>query len=173
MYSDVDPEHPSPDSPFKKTRKNRPTELEIIGKVSPKTTGTRIRYWADPEIFNDTAEFSYDQLIDRVRQTSFLVPGLKITVIDENIPETGDESIDEMLEVDDNVIEQVTEENTSAETDDIGTSADILQEDSAEADESAESQENDAATQSQETVSQPVQPKYPHARAKNSAIPEA
>ncbi len=48
-----------------------------------------------------------------------------------------------MLEVDDNVIEQVTEENTSAETDDIGTSADILQEDSAEADESAESQEND------------------------------
>ena len=164
VYSDVDPEHPSPDSPFKKTRKNRPTELEIIGKVSPKTTGTRIRYWADPEIFNDTAEFSYDQLIDRVRQTSFLVPGLKITVIDENIPETGDESIDEMLEVDDNVIEQVTEENTSAETDDIGTSADILQEDSAEADESAESQENDAATQSQETVSQPVQPKYPHAR---------
>ena len=164
VYSDVDSEHPSPDSPFKKTRKNRPTELEIIGKVSPKTTGTRIRYWADPEIFNDTAEFSYDQLIDRVRQTSFLVPGLKITVIDENIPETGDESIDEMLEVDDNVIEQVTEENTSAETDDIGTSADILQEDSAEADESAESQENDAATQSQETVSQPVQPKYPHAR---------
>ena len=73
-----------------------PPNLEIIGKVSPKTTGTRIRYWADPEIFNDTAEFSYDQLIDRVRQTSFLVPGLKITVIDENIPETGDESIDEM-----------------------------------------------------------------------------
>ena len=101
MYTDADPEHPSPDAPFKRTRKNRPTELEIIGKVSPKTTGTRIRYWADPEIFNDTAEFSYEQLIDRVRQTSFLVPGLKITVIDENIPETGDESVDEMLEVDD------------------------------------------------------------------------
>ena len=101
VYTDADPEHPSPDAPFKRTRKNRPTELEIIGKVSPKTTGTRIRYWADPEIFNDTAEFSYEQLIDRVKQTSFLVPGLKITVIDENIPETGDESVDEMLEVDD------------------------------------------------------------------------
>lgn len=101
VYTDADPEHPSPDAPFKRTRKNRPTELEIIGKVSPKTTGTRIRYWADPEIFNDIAEFSYEQLIDRVRQTSFLVPGLKITVIDENIPETGDESVDEMLEVDD------------------------------------------------------------------------
>ncbi|MCF2561791.1 type IIA DNA topoisomerase subunit B [Bifidobacterium boum] len=100
VYQDADPVHPSPDSPFKRTRKNRATELEVIGKVSPKTTGTRIRYWADPEIFNETARFSYEQLIDRVRQTTFLVPGLKITVIDENIPETGDTSVDAMVEVD-------------------------------------------------------------------------
>ena len=85
VYTDADPEHPSPDAPFKRTRKNKPTELDIIGKVPPKRTGTRIRYWADPEIFNKTAEFSYEQLVDRVRQSSFLVPGLKITVIDENI----------------------------------------------------------------------------------------
>ncbi|MBT1175461.1 type IIA DNA topoisomerase subunit B [Bifidobacterium sp. LC6] len=89
VYTDADPANPSPDSPFKRTRKNRPTELEIIGKVSPKTTGTRIRYWADPEIFNKTAEFSYEQLVDRVRQTSFLVPGLKITIVDENVPESA------------------------------------------------------------------------------------
>nr|WP_281500872.1 DNA topoisomerase IV subunit B [Gardnerella vaginalis] len=87
VYSDADPMHPSPVSPFKRTRKNKPTELEIIGTVSPKTTGTRVRYWADPEIFNSTARFSYEQLIDRVRQTSFLVPGLRITVIDEHVPE--------------------------------------------------------------------------------------
>ena len=103
VYTDADPAHPSPDAPFKRTRKNKATELEIIGKVSPKTTGTRIRYWADPEIFNDTAEFSYEQLIDRVRQTSFLVPGLRITGIDENIPETGDESVDEVREIDEAV----------------------------------------------------------------------
>ncbi|MBT1165005.1 DNA gyrase/topoisomerase IV subunit B [Bifidobacterium felsineum] len=90
VYADADPANPSPDAPFKRTRKNRPTELEIIGKVSPKTTGTRIRYWADPEIFNKTAEFSYEQLVDRVRQTSFLVPGLKITIVDENVPENPD-----------------------------------------------------------------------------------
>ncbi|NEG54478.1 DNA gyrase/topoisomerase IV subunit B [Bifidobacterium platyrrhinorum] len=100
VYTDADPAHPSPDSPFKRTRKNRPTELEITGKVPARRTGTRIRYWADPEIFNSTAEFSYEQLIDRVRQTSFLVPGLKITVIDENVPETGDAAVDEMREVD-------------------------------------------------------------------------
>ena len=87
VYSDADPANPSPASPFKRTRKNKPTELEIIGTVSSKTTGTRVRYWADPEIFNSTARFSYEQLIDRVRQTSFLVPGLRITVIDEHVPE--------------------------------------------------------------------------------------
>ncbi|WP_432624149.1 DNA gyrase/topoisomerase IV subunit B [Bifidobacterium sp.] len=147
VYSDADPKHPSPASPFKKTRKNRPTELEIIGKVSPKTTGTRIRYWADPEIFNDTAEFSYDQLIDRVRQTSFLVPGLKITVIDENIPETGDETVDEMLEVD-------AEDNA----------ADVAQPDVAVTDESPESQTDSADAQPQENAVQAARSKYPHAR---------
>ena len=100
VYEDADSTNPSPDSPFKRSRKNSPTELEVIGKVSPKTTGTRIRYWADPEIFNKTAQFSYEQLVDRVRQTSFLVPGLKITVVDESIAETGDMAVDEMHEVD-------------------------------------------------------------------------
>lgn len=144
VYTDADPEHPSPDAPFKRTRKNRPTELEIIGKVSPKTTGTRIRYWADPEIFNDTAEFSYEQLIDRVRQTSFLVPGLKITVIDENIPETGDESVDEMLEVDD-----------------IANAAGDEPQEIAERDES----EHDAAGHEEADVAaQPQGSKYTHSR---------
>lgn len=144
VYTDADPEHPSPDAPFKRTRKNRPTELEIIGKVSPKTTGTRIRYWADPEIFNDTSEFSYEQLIDRVRQTSFLVPGLKITVIDENIPETGDESVDEMLEVDD-----------------IANAAGDEPQEIAESDES----EHDAAGHEEADVAaQPQGSKYTHSR---------
>lgn len=85
VFSDPDPEHPSPDSPFSKTRKGRPTELRIIGTAPKKQTGTRIRYWADPEIFNASAHFNYDMLIERVRQTSFLVPGLKIDVVDENV----------------------------------------------------------------------------------------
>lgn len=151
VYTDADPEHPSPDAPFKRTRKNRPTELEIIGKVSPKTTGTRIRYWADPEIFNDTAEFSYEQLIDRVRQTSFLVPGLKITVIDENIPETGDESVDEMLEVDDIANAAGDEPQEIAESDES-------EHDAAEHEEAAEQiEETDVAAQLQGS-------KYTHAR---------
>lgn len=151
VYTDADPEHPSPDAPFKHTRKNRPTELEIIGKVSPKTTGTRIRYWADPEIFNDTAEFSYEQLIDRVRQTSFLVPGLKITVIDENIPETGDESVDEMLEGDDIANAAGDEPQEIAESDES-------EHDAAEHEEAAEQIEE------ADVAAQPQGSKYTHSR---------
>ncbi len=83
VFTDQDPDHPSPSSPFKKTRKGRSTQLRVVGSVGRKTTGTRIRYWLDPEIFNATAHFDYDMLVDRVRQTSFLVPGLKIEVVNE------------------------------------------------------------------------------------------
>ena len=115
VYTDADPSHPSPASPFKRTRKNKPTELEIIGTVSPKTTGTRVRYWADPEIFNSTAHFSYEQLIDRVRQTSFLVPGLRITVIDEHVPEGETADIEEIDASEDVVAEVNTNEADVAE----------------------------------------------------------
>ncbi len=104
IYDDEDSSHPSPDSPFKQTRKRRPTELRVVGTYTGKHTGTRIRYWLDPEIFNSTAEFSYEQLINRVRQTSFLVPGLRIEVVDENIEENQEDiATDELLEIDANV----------------------------------------------------------------------
>lgn len=168
VYADADPEHPSPDSPFKRTRKNRPTELEIIGKVSPKTTGTRIRYWADPEIFNDTAEFSYEQLIDRVRQTSFLVSGLKITVIDENIPETGDESIDEMREIDvpaDGTSDAVVDATGEVDdTDNIGSAIEGFDEVAVDKADEVESPENATGDEQPEQLSQPAQPRYGYAR---------
>ena len=72
---------PSPESPF---TENKPGEkLEIIGKAKRGVTGTRVRYWADPQIFLKDADFEYDKLVDRARQTAFLVPGLKITIVDE------------------------------------------------------------------------------------------
>lgn len=56
--------------------------LRVIGKVSRATTGTRIRYWPDRQIFLKDARLSLDQLLGRARQTSFLVPGLAIQVTD-------------------------------------------------------------------------------------------
>ncbi|WP_226344942.1 DNA gyrase/topoisomerase IV subunit B [Agilicoccus flavus] len=59
------------------------SELPVVGKAPRGRTGTRIRYWADRQIFGRDAEFSYGDLIDRARQTSFLVPGLSLTIRDE------------------------------------------------------------------------------------------
>lgn len=121
VYKDADPEHPNPGSPFTKTRKNKATELRKVATVGKGVTGTRIRYWADPEIFNSTAQFDYDKLIDRVRQTSFLVPGLAITVVDEHIAQ-DEESVDpadSQTQIESPIAEGAdNEENSAGETTD-------------------------------------------------------
>ncbi|MDQ1596361.1 MAG: gyrase subunit [Arthrobacter pascens] len=67
--------------------------LDVVGKAKRGVTGTRIRYWADRQIFTPDAKFSYDELAARARQTSFLVPGLKLTVRDERkLPGTPGEN---------------------------------------------------------------------------------
>ena len=71
----------SPDNPF--TPFTEPTGLEIVGKAKRGATGTRVRYWADPQIFLPDAQFQYTELADRARQTAFLIPGLGITVRDD------------------------------------------------------------------------------------------
>ncbi|MEV1007662.1 DNA topoisomerase IV subunit B [Streptomyces sp. NPDC049881] len=56
----------------------------VAGRKLPKTrTGTRVRYWADRQIFLRDARLSLDTLYARARQTAFLVPGLTLTVRDE------------------------------------------------------------------------------------------
>ena len=72
---------PTPDAPFTPFVSN--SELRIVGKVAKGVTGTRIRYWADRQIFAKGATFQTDELLDRVRQTAFLVSGLRIDIRDE------------------------------------------------------------------------------------------
>ena len=57
--------------------------LRKVGKVARGVTGTRVRYWPDRQIFLKDARLSMDHLLDRARQTSFLVPGLELVVTDE------------------------------------------------------------------------------------------
>ena len=66
--------------------------LEKIAKVAKARTGTRVRYWADPQIFIKGAKFSYEDLTRRARQTAFLVPGLEIAIRDERGEEVVEES---------------------------------------------------------------------------------
>lgn len=56
--------------------------LEIVKKVPPKRTGTRVRFWPDLEIFDPGAIIEYAQIRSHVAQVCFLVPGLKIRLID-------------------------------------------------------------------------------------------
>lgn len=79
----------SPDSPF--TPFEDSSELRVVGKVGKGVTGTRVRYWADPQIFLSTARFEPESLTARARQTAFLVPGLGIEIRDERA-EALDES---------------------------------------------------------------------------------
>ncbi|GAB3619278.1 DNA topoisomerase IV subunit B [Glutamicibacter endophyticus] len=72
---------PKADAPF--TPFEQATAPEVIGKAKRGVTGTRIRYWADTHIFTPDSKFSYEDLQNRARQTSFLVPGLRIVLRDE------------------------------------------------------------------------------------------
>lgn len=67
-----------PDSPFDPANGLRKGKRVAKGK-----TGTRIRYWADRQIFLKDAKLTLDMLYQRARQTAFLVPGLTIVVRDE------------------------------------------------------------------------------------------
>jgi DNA gyrase subunit B len=85
----ADTDGPSPDSPF--TPFISGSELRVIGKVKKGVTGTRVRYWADPQIFTRGASFQTEELTGRARQTAFLVPGLGIDITDERGEETTKE----------------------------------------------------------------------------------
>jgi DNA gyrase subunit B len=66
---------PGPDASFTKR-----SGLRQVAKVTPRKTGTRIRFWPDRQVFLRDATFSYDILVERARQTAYLVPGLEIAV---------------------------------------------------------------------------------------------
>jgi DNA gyrase subunit B len=71
----------SPSSPF--TPFSSESVLRVIGKVGKEVTGTRVRYWADKQIFTPGAAFQVEELADRARQTAFLVPGLTMHISDQ------------------------------------------------------------------------------------------
>lgn len=56
--------------------------LRVIGKVSTKVTGTRIKWWSDKQIFLKDAAYDLEEIYTRARQTSYLVPGLTLVVND-------------------------------------------------------------------------------------------
>src|SRR5262245_43220674 len=67
------------DGPAAKFRKK--SGLRDGGRLARKKTGTRVRFWADRQVFLPEAEVSVDEIHVRLRQTAFLVPGLTLALI--------------------------------------------------------------------------------------------
>jgi DNA gyrase subunit B len=57
------------------------TELSIVGPSDGKR-GTRVQFWPDATIFQETVELQYEILANRLRELSFLNPGITIELKD-------------------------------------------------------------------------------------------
>ena len=57
-------------------------KLKVIGECDPEKTGTKVTFFPDAEIFEETV-FDYDVLKQRFREMAFLTRGLKIVLRDE------------------------------------------------------------------------------------------
>ncbi|MGI6785514.1 MAG: DNA gyrase/topoisomerase IV subunit B [Gleimia sp.] len=91
----------TPNSPFEPFTKS--SKLDIVGKTKRGVSGTRVRFWADFQIFPETEGFDWESLLNRARQTAFLVPGLTINCVDER----GDEPVEETMRYDGGVVDFV------------------------------------------------------------------
>jgi len=59
---------------------------ELVEGGNARGTGTKIRFWADPEVF-ETTEYDYDTISRRLQEMAFLNKGLSIELIDERVTE--------------------------------------------------------------------------------------
>jgi DNA gyrase subunit B len=67
---------------YQKFRRGKPvTPTKIKQESGIEETGTRVRFKPDPEIF-ETTEFSYDIIRERLKEISYIIPGLKIILED-------------------------------------------------------------------------------------------
>lgn len=89
----------TPNSPF--TAFTESSGLQKVAKVKKAQTGTRVRFWADFQIFPSNEGFAWEGLLSRARQTAFLVPGLTINCYDER----GEEELHESFRFDGGVVD--------------------------------------------------------------------
>ena len=66
---------------------NKASELEIIGNVGKKNTGTTLHFWPNAQYF-DSVKFSVRRLKHNLRAKAVLCPGLHVTFVEEASNET-------------------------------------------------------------------------------------
>lgn len=66
-------------------------DVEKVKRISKNKSGTRTRFWPDTDIFDPDATIEYDEVRDRVARATYLVPGLKIVLMDRRTGSKRDE----------------------------------------------------------------------------------
>lgn len=92
-----------PDAEF-----TRRSGLRQIKRVAKRVTGTRVRFWPDRQIFLPEAGVLADRVLDRVRQTAFLVPGLTLVLRDERPRDDAEGPVEEEFRFDGGISEFCT-----------------------------------------------------------------
>ncbi|MDK8586895.1 DNA topoisomerase (ATP-hydrolyzing) subunit B [Corynebacterium kefirresidentii] len=103
---------------------------DLVEGGNARGTGTKIRFWADPEVF-ETTEYDYDIIARRLQEMAFLNKGLSIELIDERVTE-------EQIELEE-IADAESGETSADETsfDDAPDAGDTFNEESGEAAETA------------------------------------
>ena len=103
---------------------------DLVEGGNARGTGTKIRFWADPEVF-ETTEYDYDTISRRLQEMAFLNKGLSIELIDERVTE-------EQIELEE-IADAESGETSTDETsfDDAPDAGDTFNEESGEAKEAA------------------------------------
>ncbi len=84
--------------------------VDKVREIKPmKRTGTQVTFWVDPEIFEETTEFSAKTVITRLREMAFLTKGLEIRFSDER----GEEDVTETFRYAGGIIDFVKHLNAS------------------------------------------------------------
>lgn len=58
--------------------------MKRVGKPAHGHSGTSVRFWPDMELFTADARIAWDEVVDRLRRTAWLVKGVKFTITDES-----------------------------------------------------------------------------------------
>ena len=103
---------------------------ELVEGGNARGTGTKIRFWADPEVF-ETTEYDYDTISRRLQEMAFLNKGLSIELVDERVTE-------EQIELEE-IADAESGETSADETsfDDAPDAGDTFNEESGEAKDAA------------------------------------
>ena len=103
---------------------------DLVEGGNARGTGTKIRFWADPEVF-ETTEYDYDTISRRLQEMAFLNKGLSIELIDERVTE-------EQIELEE-IADAESGETSADETsfDDAPDAGDTFNEESGEAKDAA------------------------------------